>query len=251
MIRIHAHIIEFKIKRICAYGQVLQLVLVQVRPAPQSSIDNMREALASCHLQATVERARYSDALGVDGALLLHGGKQCVHFVRLVLELLGQRLDGPFGELLVVGRLEVTHEGVDNRRPCLVGCECRIGAVGTGRLHPRCSRRFRLRRVVVIVVGHRSGVAITASYDCEIAVGVAEGLRAGVGQLHAVGLLRNAVEDVVYSLLVVDGKSVMAHSGRHVAVMLHLLTLLLLLLLLHDVVVGLAGGDQGSDCSSA
>ncbi len=107
---------------------MLELVLVQIRPAPQTRVYDMREALAAGHLQATVQRARYGDALGGHGALLLHGRHQRVHLVGLVLELLGQALDGSLGKLFVVRAEQVTHQTVHNAAP---GLARRVAVVST------------------------------------------------------------------------------------------------------------------------
>jgi len=108
----------------------------------------------AAYLETAVQGARYGDALGRAGALLLHRHHQRVHLVRLVLELLGERLDGALGELLVVGRLEVAHERVDDRGPRLVGAERGVGGVGLAvqarRLQPGWCWRL------VVFQGHSS-----------------------------------------------------------------------------------------------
>lgn len=50
MIGVHAYVVELEIERVCAYGQVFELVLVKVRPSPQTGIDDVWEAFATGYL---------------------------------------------------------------------------------------------------------------------------------------------------------------------------------------------------------
>lgn len=112
MVRIDAYIVQLEIEWEGTDGHVLEFVLVEVRPSPETGVDDVWEALATGYLETTVQGARYGNALGGYGALLLYGCHERVHFVRLVFELLGEGFDGALGKLLVVGRLEVAHERV-------------------------------------------------------------------------------------------------------------------------------------------
>ena len=141
MIGIDTYIVEFKIEWVSAYWQMLEFIFVQVRPPPQSGIDDVREALAACHLQTTVECPRYCNTLSRHGAFLLHASHECVHLVRFVLELLGKTFDGALSKLLIVGALQMTHEAVHNTGPRFVrGEACRGGAARLRhwRLHAGC-----------------------------------------------------------------------------------------------------------------
>ena len=72
--------------------------------------------------------------------LFLNGIHESFHFVGLVFELLCQTLDGPFGELLIIRALQMTHQTVHNTRPRL------IGRVTAARLILRRARRLTSRR---------------------------------------------------------------------------------------------------------
>lgn len=50
VVRIHAHRVTLQVKRKLAVLHVLQLVLVQIRPAPYSGVDDVRETLATSNL---------------------------------------------------------------------------------------------------------------------------------------------------------------------------------------------------------
>lgn len=50
VVRIHAHRVTFQVKRKLAVFHVLQLVLVQIGPAPYSGVDHVRETFATSNL---------------------------------------------------------------------------------------------------------------------------------------------------------------------------------------------------------
>lgn len=51
MVRVDTHVVIFQVKGILAELYVLQFVLVEVGPTPQSGINNMRETFSPCHLR--------------------------------------------------------------------------------------------------------------------------------------------------------------------------------------------------------
>lgn len=85
MIRIHANGVALEVERELAVFDVLQLVLVQVGPAPDARVDDVGKALAARDLQAPVERSLYRDALAGMGAVGGDGGDQRVQLVALLL----------------------------------------------------------------------------------------------------------------------------------------------------------------------
>lgn len=53
MIRVDTYAVTLQIKGKLAVFDMLQLILVEIRPSPQTGIDDMRETLASRHLGTT------------------------------------------------------------------------------------------------------------------------------------------------------------------------------------------------------
>lgn len=56
MIWVDAHTVTLEVKGELAVFDVLQFILMQIRPAPQSGVDYMREAFSSSHLGAMTTR---------------------------------------------------------------------------------------------------------------------------------------------------------------------------------------------------
>ena len=50
MIRVDAHVVELEIERVEAHGKVFELVFVQIGPAPEASVNDVRKALSAGHL---------------------------------------------------------------------------------------------------------------------------------------------------------------------------------------------------------
>lgn len=76
MVRIDAHGVALEVERELAVLDVLQLVFVEVRPTPDARIDDVREALASCDLQSSIQRSLDGDALARMGSVGCDGCDQ-------------------------------------------------------------------------------------------------------------------------------------------------------------------------------
>jgi hypothetical protein len=63
MIRIDAYRVTLEIKRVLAVLEMFELVLMQIRPAPDARINDMREPFASCNLQPAIQCTLYCHAL--------------------------------------------------------------------------------------------------------------------------------------------------------------------------------------------
>ena len=74
----------------------------------------MRKAFASCHLEASVQRALNGHTLCWVCAVCRDGGDQAVQLIPFFLEFLDETLDGPFAERFRFPALTVTHERVDD-----------------------------------------------------------------------------------------------------------------------------------------
>ena len=66
------------------------------------------------HLQATIERALYRDALARMCAVRRDGRDERIQLVPLLLQLLHQRLDRALGEAFALASLPVAHQRVDD-----------------------------------------------------------------------------------------------------------------------------------------
>lgn len=53
MVRVHTHVVVLQVKGVLAELDVLEFILVEVRPTPQPCIDHMREPLPARHLGGT------------------------------------------------------------------------------------------------------------------------------------------------------------------------------------------------------
>lgn len=93
VVGIHANGIAFEVERELAVLHVLQLVLMQVRPAPDASIYNMRKAFTTSYLQTSIKRPLDSDAFAWMSAICCYCGDERVKFIAFFLQLLHQRLD--------------------------------------------------------------------------------------------------------------------------------------------------------------
>lgn len=61
---VDTHIVTLEVKGILAVFDVLQFILVQVRPPPQPGINNMRESFTSGHLGTTTTTTTQSENTG-------------------------------------------------------------------------------------------------------------------------------------------------------------------------------------------
>lgn len=130
MIGVDTHTVTLQVKGKLAVFDVLQFILMQVRPAPQPGIDYMREAFTSCHLQPSIKCPLNGHTLAGVGPI---GGDSCDEGVKLIfflLQLLHQALDGPLGKSLALTALSVTHQTVHNAQAGIIACGC----VGDGHL---------------------------------------------------------------------------------------------------------------------
>lgn len=56
MVWVDTHAVILQVKGILAEFDMLEFILVEVRPAPQTCINHMRKTLPSCHLQPSIQR---------------------------------------------------------------------------------------------------------------------------------------------------------------------------------------------------
>lgn len=128
VVRVHADRVALQIEGELAELDVLQLVLVQVRPTPDARVYDVWEALPPRHLQSTVQSALDSDAFAVVRPVGRDGRDQRVQLIALLLQLLHQRLDGSLGKALALPALSVAHQRVDNAETGVRRCgrRCRI-----------------------------------------------------------------------------------------------------------------------------
>lgn len=120
VIGVDTHIVTLEVKGKLAVFDVLQFILMQVRPPPQSGIDYMREPFTPSHLQSSIQRPLNGHTLAGMSAV---GGDSCDEGVKLVfffLQFLHQALDGPLGKCLTFSPLSVAHEAVHNAQAGIV-----------------------------------------------------------------------------------------------------------------------------------
>lgn len=113
VVRVDAHGVTLEVEGKLAVLDMLQLILVQVRPPPDSCVDHVREPLAPRHLQAAVQSALDGDALAGVGAVGGDGGDERVQFITFFLEFFDETFNGTLGKSLWFSSLAVTHEGVN------------------------------------------------------------------------------------------------------------------------------------------
>ena len=116
VVGVHTHLVLLQLKRKLARLDRSQLVVrLQLRPAPQATVDEMRQALAVRDLQASVQRSRDDDTarrlMSLLGDSLLQLGKTTIF-----LQLLDERPDGLFGPLCVLVRHGEVHQALDHWR---------------------------------------------------------------------------------------------------------------------------------------
>lgn len=85
MIRIHAYRIAFQVERELAVFNMFQLVLVQIWPSPDASINYMWKTFASRHLESSIQCSLNSDTLTWMRAVGGYSGDQTVQLVTLLL----------------------------------------------------------------------------------------------------------------------------------------------------------------------
>lgn len=67
MVGIDADIVILQVKGVLAELDMLEFIFVEVRPAPQPCINDMRKAFPPCHLQPSVQRPLDGDTFaGMD-----------------------------------------------------------------------------------------------------------------------------------------------------------------------------------------
>lgn len=130
MIRVDAHIVTLEVKGKLAVFDMLQFILMQVRPPPQTGINHVREPFTSSHLQTSIKCPLNGHTL----AGMSPVGSDCcdegVELVFLLFQLFHQALNGSLGKRLALTSLSVTHQAVHNAQAGIVAGRC----VGNGHL---------------------------------------------------------------------------------------------------------------------
>lgn len=90
MERVDADHVVFSVEAVLAARQTLQLVARQIGPAPESRVDDVREALATSDLQAPVQSSLYGDAFRRLRSASGDGRHQRVKLIFPLFELLHQ-----------------------------------------------------------------------------------------------------------------------------------------------------------------
>lgn len=124
MIRVDTNIVTLEVKGKLAVFDVLQFVLMQVRPPPQPGIDYMREPFTSSHLQPSIKCPLNGHTLAGVGPIGSDSRDEGVELVFLLLQLFHQALDGPLGKRLALTALSVTHQAVHNAQAGIVAGRC-------------------------------------------------------------------------------------------------------------------------------
>lgn len=114
MIRIDTDRVTLEVKGKLTELYMFQFVLVQVRPAPDPRIDDVRESLPASHLQSAIECTLDGDALGVMRSVGRDCGDERIQFIPLFFQLLYQGLDGSFGEPFGLSALAMAHQRMDD-----------------------------------------------------------------------------------------------------------------------------------------
>ena len=113
VVRVDADFLVVATEGELAEVQRLQLVVaLQVRPAPYSAVDYVRQALSVGDLEPPVQTARDGDALG-GGAGLRESPLELLQRPLLLLELLDEGVDGLLGPLLVLVALLPAQQTLD------------------------------------------------------------------------------------------------------------------------------------------
>lgn len=130
MIGVDTHIVTLEVEGKLAVFDVLQLILMQVRPPPQASINHMREPFTSGHLQTSIKCPLNGHTLAGMSPVGGDGCDEGVKLVFLLFQLFHQALDGPLGKRLALTTLPVTHQAVHDAQAGIVAGRC----VGDGHL---------------------------------------------------------------------------------------------------------------------
>lgn len=149
MIGVDTHIVTLEVKGKLAVFDVLQFILMQVRPPPQPGIDDMREPFTPGHLQPPIKRPLNGHTFAGMGPV---GGNSCYKRVQLVfflLQLFHQAFYGPLGEGLALTTLSVAHQAVHNAQAGIVAGR----RVGDGHFGFYLGLHF-LRACMLLTVSH-------------------------------------------------------------------------------------------------
>lgn len=130
MIGVDTHVVTLEVKGKLAVFDMLQFILMQVRPPPQPCVDYMREPFTSSHLQPSIKCPLNSHTLAGMGTIGCDSCDEGVKLIFFLLQLFHQALDGSLGKGLALTTLSVTHQAVHNAQACIVAGGC----VGDGHL---------------------------------------------------------------------------------------------------------------------
>lgn len=114
VVRVHTHVIVLQIECILTELDMLEFVLMEVRPSPQTSVYDMRETLPPSHLQTSVQRSLYGDTLAWMDSICGDSSDEGVKLISFLFEFLYQAFNGTFGEALVLSSLAVAHQAVND-----------------------------------------------------------------------------------------------------------------------------------------
>lgn len=117
VIRIYTDRIAFQIERKLAIFDVLQLILVQIRPTPDSRVDDMRKTFSARDLKSAIECSLYCYAFARMSAVCGDRCDERVELVSFLLQLLHQRFDGSLCESFwFASLLDVCEKRKDNNK---------------------------------------------------------------------------------------------------------------------------------------
>lgn len=100
VVGVDTHRVALEVERILAVLNMLQLVLVQVRPSPDARINYMWEPFPASDLQTPIKCPLDRDAFAGMRPVCGDGGDQRVQLVPLLFQLLHQRFNGALRETL-------------------------------------------------------------------------------------------------------------------------------------------------------
>lgn len=110
MVRIHANRVALQVESKLTVFYVFQFILVEIRPAPDARIYDVREALSPRHLKPSIKCSLYCDALRRVRTIRGYGRDKRVQLFALLFQFLDQAFDGAFREVLRLASLAMAHE---------------------------------------------------------------------------------------------------------------------------------------------
>lgn len=114
VIGVDAHVVVLEIEGVLAELDMFELVFVEVWPAPQPSVYDMRKAFSSCHLQPAVQCPLDCHTLAGVDSVSGDGCYERVQLIFLLLQLLYQAFNGTLSKTLILPALPVAHQAVND-----------------------------------------------------------------------------------------------------------------------------------------